>query len=97
MPLVPSIINAAMDAAFVAGMEAMAAYSTGKDDQKEASKDVVIAAGAAAFATIAGPAIDAYIRSQLITIPPGQVVATAGSAVAQAGATTAPSPPAIIV
>lgn len=95
MPLVPSVINAAMDAAFVAGMEAMAAYSTGDDKQKDVSKDAVIAAGAAAFAAVAGPAIDAYIRSQTITIPPGQLVVAPPPA--GAGATTAPSPPAIIV
>ena len=33
MPLVPPVINSAMDAAFVAGMEAMAAYSTGAEGQ----------------------------------------------------------------
>lgn len=40
--------------------------------------------------------IDAYIRTATIIIPPGQVVATAGTPAAQTGTTTAPSPPAII-
>jgi len=99
MPLIPSAITAAMDSAFVAGMVAMeaAAEVNSKAKKEINSKGDIKAAGAAAFAAIAGPAIDAYIRSQTITIPPGQVVATAGSAVAQAGATTAPSPPAIIL
>ena len=64
MPLVPPVITAAMDAAFVAGMEAMASYSTGAEGTQQNDKGTVIAAGAAAFA-----------------------------AVAQAGATSAPSPP----
>ena len=41
-------------------------------------------------------AIDMYIRSATIIVPPGIPVATAGSPAAQAGASTAPSPPAII-
>jgi hypothetical protein len=37
-----------------------------------------------------------YIKTATIIIPPGQVVATAGSPAAQTGSTTAPSPPAQI-
>jgi len=96
MPLVPPVIISGMDAAFVAGMQAMTAFSTGDDPAREVTQDQVIAAGAAAFAAVAGPSIDAYIRSQVIILPPGQLVATAGSPAAQVGATTAPSPPAII-
>jgi hypothetical protein len=40
--------------------------------------------------------VDTYIKSATIIVPPGQVVATAGSPAAQTGATTAPSPPATI-
>lgn len=40
--------------------------------------------------------VDLYIKSATIIIPPGILVATAGSPAAQAGASTAPSPPAII-
>ena len=35
-------------------------------------------------------AIDAYVRSGLVITDPGQAVTTAGTAVAQTGATTAP-------
>ena len=41
-------------------------------------------------------AIDSYIKSATIIIPPGIVVATAGTPAAQTGASTAPSPPATI-
>lgn len=40
--------------------------------------------------------VTTYIKTATIIIPPGQVVATAGSPAAQTGATTAPSPPAQI-
>jgi hypothetical protein len=88
MPLIPPVINSAMDAAFVAGMKAMAAYSTGAEGTQDNSKDAIIAAGAAAFAGVAGPAITAYIKSA--TVLPGITVATAGSPAAQTGATTGP-------
>ena len=52
MPLVPPVINTAMDAAFVAGMQAMTAFSTGDDPAREVTQDQVIAAGAAAFAAL---------------------------------------------
>lgn len=41
-------------------------------------------------------AIDTYIRSATIVIPPGQSVTTAGSPTAQTGTTTSPSAPATI-
>ncbi len=88
MPLVPPVINSAMDAAFVAGMQAMTSFSTGDDPAREVTQDQVIAAGAAAFAAVAGPAITAYIKSA--TVVPGITVATAGSPSAQVGATTGP-------
>lgn len=40
--------------------------------------------------------VTTYIKTATIIVPPGQVVATAGSPAAQVGSTTAPSPPAII-
>jgi len=97
MPLVPSIILAAMDSAFVAGITAMeAAAQTNIDNSKEiVSETQIKAAGGAAFAAIAGPAIDAYIRSQTLIVPPGQLVVAPPPA--GTGATTAPSPPIIPV
>jgi uncharacterized membrane protein YebE (DUF533 family) len=88
MPLVQQVIITGMDEAFVAGMEAMAAFSTGDDTSRENTKDAVIAAGAAAFAAVAGPAITSYIQSA--TVAPGISVVTAGSPTAQAGTTTSP-------
>ena len=88
MPLVQPVIITGMDEAFVAGMEAMAAFSTGDDTSRENTKDAVIAAGAAAFAAVAGPAITSYIQSA--TVVPGIPVATAGSPTAQVGTTTGP-------
>ena len=90
MPLIPSAILAAMDSAFVAGITAMeeAAQANIEAKKEVVSDSTIKAAGGAAFAAIAGPAIDAYIRSAQVL--PGQVVTTAGTAVAQTGATTTP-------
>jgi hypothetical protein len=55
------------------------------------SKDV-----SAIIAKIIAQEVTTYIKTATIIIPPGQVVATAGSPAAQTGATTAPSPPAQI-
>ena len=41
-------------------------------------------------------AIDTYIKSATIIVPPGQTVTTAGSPAAQSGTTVSPSLPAII-
>ena len=70
MPLIQPVITAAMDAAFVAGMEAMASYSTGAEGTQQNDKGTVIAAGAAAFAAIAGPAITTYIQSATVVPVP---------------------------
>jgi hypothetical protein len=40
--------------------------------------------------------VDLYVKSATIIIPPGIVVATTGTPAAQVGASTAPSPPALI-
>lgn len=42
------------------------------------------------IATVIADAIDVYIKAATITVPAGILVATAGSAVAQTGATTGP-------
>jgi|TARA_R110000796_G_scaffold193731_1_gene310179 hypothetical protein len=97
MPLIPPILNTALTSAFSAAMYDFITVSAqpGTNDGVDKSA-LAISTASATFASIAGPAIDAYIRSQLIILPPGQAVATAGSPSAQVGATTAPSPPAII-
>lgn len=101
MPLVPPVINSAMDAAFLSALETMEGLaaanaaaveinaSAGADTPSVPnSPEAIRAAGATAFAAIAGPAITAYIKTA--TVVPGQLVTTAGSAVAQTGATTTP-------
>jgi hypothetical protein len=96
MPLVQPTLNLALEQAFDKAMfvfaETIANSPQGTNVADKARK-----AAAKTFATIATPAIDAYIKSATITVPPGQAVATAGSPAAQTGATVAPSPPAIII
>jgi hypothetical protein len=48
------------------------------------------------IAMVVSTNVDLYIKSATIIIPPGIAVTTAGSPAAQAGASIAPSPPAII-
>jgi len=48
------------------------------------------------LAKVIAEEVTKHIKTATIIIPPGQVVATAGSPAAQTGATTAPSPPAQI-
>lgn len=95
MALVPDILNVALKEAFEKAMfvfaETIANSPQGTDVSNQARKTA-----AETFAAIATPAIDSYIKSQTIIIPPGQSVATAGSAVAQSGTTVSPSPSAII-
>ena len=108
MPLVPPVLDTALkttlNAAFAAAMTDFvtvikAGPKTGNDSEA-LNLTAAIVSSSLVFSNLAGPgisaAVDAYIRSQTIITPPGQTVATAGSAAAQAGATTAPSPPALI-
>jgi len=86
MPLISSILNTALQQAFVAGETAM--ENTAKLNITQAKQvvtnDQIKKAGGVAFAAIATPAIDAYIKSGLVTT----AVVTAGSAVAQTGTGT---------
>ena len=97
MPLIPPILNTALTSAFAAAMYDFINISAqpGTNDGVDKSA-LAISTASATFSSIAGPAIDAYIRSQTIILPPGQAVATAGSPAAQVGATTSPAPPALI-
>ncbi len=84
MALAPTILAAAMKDAFIAGETAMELEAKKNIDpakQIVTNADIKLAGGLA-FAAIAGPAIDAYIRSATVTT----VVATTGTAAAQAGA-----------
>ena len=97
MPLIPPILNTALTSAFSAAMYDFINISAQPSTNNGVDKSALaISTASATFSSIAGPAIDAYIRSQTIILPPGQAVATAGSPAAQVGATTSPSPPALI-
>jgi hypothetical protein len=100
MALVPPTLETALTAAYAAALTDFIAVIKANPlglDSGAANLTAAVTSSSVVFAKLATPAIDAYIRSQTITIPPGQAVATAGSPAAQAGATTAPSPPAVIV
>jgi len=94
MPLVQPTLNLALEQAFDKAMfvfaETIANSPQGTDVADDARK-----AAAKVFANIATPAIDLYIKSATITIPPGQLVVAPPPA--GTGSTTTPSLPAIIV
>jgi hypothetical protein len=96
MPLIQPTLNFALEQAFDKAMFVFA-ETIANNPQGTNVADKARKAAAKTFATVATPAIDAYIKSATITIPPGQAVATSGTPAAQAGATVAPSPPAIII
>ena len=95
MALVKNTLDSALKEAF---RQAMLEFInvTKTSDAKDVST-AAISAAASKFAGLASTAIDAYIKSATITVPPGQLVVTAGSPAAQAGSTTTTSSPAIIV
>ena len=92
MALVKNVLNVALTEAF---REAMKEFIdiTKKSNAKDVS-EVAIAAAAATFALTASAAIDTYIRTATIIIPPGQVVQTVP--VTGTGSTLSPSLPGII-
>jgi len=108
MPLIKPVLDTAitntLNAAFAAAMTdfvtVIKAGPAKGNDTEALNLTAAIASASIVFSNLAGPgistAVDAYIRSQTIITPPGQLVATAGSPAAQSGATTAPSPPALI-
>jgi hypothetical protein len=103
-PVLDTALKTTLNAAFAAAMTDFVAVikaSPAKGNDTEAlNLTAAIASSSLVFSNLAGPgisaAVDAYIRTQTIITPPGQTVATAGSPAAQAGATTSPSPPALI-
>ena len=102
MPLVPQTLNTALDDAF---NKAMLMYTTViesaiKDPSKVNPEEISKTArekAAKTFADIATPAIDSYIKTATIIVPPGQVIAGSGGGPAPVvGSTTSPSQPASI-
>ncbi len=97
MPLVPAVIIRGMTAAWEAADAAAKSAGApnvshvaagGSTSNMPVSAEAIDAAAATAFGAVAGAAIDAYIRSGVVS--PGIPVATAGSPAAQTGATTGP-------
>ena len=66
------------------------------DSVTEWMADTIAPIIAEELASIVAAEMTTYIKTATIIVPPGQVVAVAGSPSAQTGATTAPSPPAQI-
>jgi hypothetical protein len=89
MPLVPNTLNVALEQAFDKAMfvfaETIANSPTGTNVADKARE-----AAAKTFAAIATPAIDTYIKSATVTVPPGQAVLTAFSPAPLPGSTTTP-------
>jgi len=100
MPLVPPVIIRGMTAAWeaadaaakLAGKPNLDYVELGGDPKNmPVSAETIDAAAAAAFGATAGAAIDTYIRSQTLIVPPGQLVVAPPPA--GTGSTTSPSPP----
>jgi hypothetical protein len=90
MPLLQNTLNAALENAFD---KAMLTFKQTIEASPKPGVDIAARKAAAkVFASIATPAIDAYIKSATIIIQPGQVVTTP----AGPGATSSPSSPATI-
>jgi hypothetical protein len=80
MPLIPETLELQILAAFQRMTNSETSMETA---QKDLARDLATA-------------IDSYIKTATVIVPPGQAVTTAGTAVAQSGATIAPSAPAAI-
>ena len=95
MALIPNTLETVLAEAFDKGMLVFAETIKNSPPGTDVSDDARRLA-AKTFAAIASTAIDAYIRSATIIVPPGQVVTAASPAGPVAGSTTSPSAPAII-
>lgn len=94
MPLIRPTLQMALMEAFRAAMEDF--IDNSKSTENKESANTAISRASQTFGNKAASAIDDFVKSATIIVPPGQLVATAGTPVAQTGATTAPSPPANI-
>jgi len=89
MPLIKPILQASLAEAFDKGMLVFADTIKNAPSGADVSKNAREAA-AATFALIASTAIDLYIKTGTVTVPPGQVVAGAAAAGVVTAATTSP-------
>lgn len=94
MPLVKPTLEKALEAAFSQAMYEF--INSIRDNQGEDVSAAAISKAAAKFSSLAATAVDTYIKTATIIVPPGQVVSSASAAGPVVGATTAPSPPAVI-
>lgn len=94
MPLVKPTLQLQLQEAFNEAMKKFIEVSA--NGGKTPSQQAALLSASTTFGEKASTAIDAYIKTATVIIPPGQLVATVGSPAAQTGATTAPSLPAII-
>lgn len=90
MALVKSTLEKALETAFSQAMYEF--INSVRDNQGEDVSATAITKAAAKFSGLAATAVDTYIKTATIIVPPGQVVASG----TVPGVTTAPSPPAII-
>ncbi len=88
MPLVPTTLNVELTRAFAEAMDQFIQTVKGAKDQNVSA--TAIQAASTKFAEIATPAIDAYIKSATVTVPPGQIVVAASAAGPVTGSTTTP-------
>jgi len=91
MALVPPTLQESLTAAYAAALTDFIAVIKANPlgtDAGAANLTAAVASSSVIFGKLSGTAIDAYIRSAQVA--PGQVVTTAGTAVAQTGATTTP-------
>lgn len=99
MPLLPIILNVALEEAFDKAMFVFAETIANNPERTNVS-DIARRAAAKTFAGFATPAIDAYIRSATIIVPLGQTVSSLTTSVPPIpciGTTTTPSAPALII
>lgn len=94
MPLVKPTLEKALEAAFSQAMYEF--INSVRNNQGEDVSATAIANASSKFSKLAATAVDAYIKSATVIVPPGQVVSSVSAAGPVAGATTLPSPPAII-
>jgi len=95
MPLVPTTLNTALEQAFDKAMFVFAETIKNSPQGTDVG-DKARQAAAKTFASLATPAIDAYIKTATVIVPPGQVVVAASAAGPVTGSTTTPSAPAVI-
>jgi hypothetical protein len=99
MALVPILLNVALEEAFDKAMFVFAETIANNPERTNVA-DIARRAAAKTFAAVATPAIDLYIRSATITIPPGQTVnslTTTPVPIPSVGSTITPSLPALII